>query len=51
MSEKLSYFLEENREIAKKLIEKSISAEAREAAKKAREEAGLAKKENEMRQF
>ncbi|MCJ0931094.1 DNA topoisomerase IV subunit B [Virgibacillus halodenitrificans] len=45
VSEKLSYFLEENPEIAGLLIKKSIKAkEAREAARKAREEARTGKK-------
>src|SRR5699024_4870698 len=40
VSEKMTYFLEENRTIAKKLIEKSLKARsAREAAQKAREDA------------
>src|SRR5690606_1429516 len=45
VSEKLAYFLEENREIATKLLEKAIKAkEAREAAQKAREDARVGKK-------
>ncbi|RKQ37583.1 DNA topoisomerase IV subunit B [Oceanobacillus halophilus] len=45
VSEHLSYFLEENAEIASMLIKKSIKAkEAREAARKAREEARTGKK-------
>lgn len=40
VSENFTYFLEENPDIAKKLVEKAIKAkEAREAARKAREEA------------
>src|SRR5699024_7916412 len=45
VSEKLNYFLEENPETARQLIEKSIKAhEAREAARKAREDARTGKK-------
>src|SRR5690625_4486100 len=45
VSEKLTYFLEENREIAKSLLTKAIKAkEAREAAQKAREDARNGKK-------
>ncbi|QTN01470.1 DNA topoisomerase IV subunit B [Sediminibacillus dalangtanensis] len=45
VSEKLSYFLEENADIAGMLIKKAIRAkEAREAARKAREEARTGKK-------
>src|SRR5690625_2836752 len=45
VSEKLTYFLEENREIAKSLLEKALkSKEAREAAQKAREDARIGKK-------
>ncbi len=45
ISEKLAYFLEENRDIAKKLINKALKAkEAREAAQKAREDARGGKK-------
>lgn len=45
ISEKLSFFLEENREIAKGLIGKSVEAKkAREAAQKAREDARSGKK-------
>src|SRR5699024_10553248 len=45
VSEKFTYFLEENREIARSLITKSISAKnAREAAQKAREDARNGKK-------
>ncbi|SHF54276.1 topoisomerase-4 subunit B [Ornithinibacillus halophilus] len=45
ISEKLSYFLEENPDIAGSLIKKAIKAkEAREAARKAREEARTGKK-------
>lgn len=45
VSEKLTYFLEENREVAKSLITKSVQAkEAREAAQKAREDARSGKK-------
>lgn len=46
ISEKLSYFLEENAEISTLLIKKAIKAqEAREAARKAREEARSGKNE------
>jgi len=51
ISEKLSYFLEENAEISTLLIKKAIKAqEAREAARKAREEArsGKKRKKSEM---
>ena len=45
VSEKFTYFLEENRTIAKKLVEKAMKArEAREAAQKAREDARNGKK-------
>ncbi|WP_074598226.1 DNA topoisomerase IV subunit B [Sediminibacillus halophilus] len=45
VSEKLSYFLEENADIAGMLIKKAVRAkEAREAARKAREEARTGKK-------
>lgn len=45
VSERLTFFLEENREIAKALLAKAIKAkEAREAAQKAREDARLGKK-------
>lgn len=45
VSEKLTFFLEENGEVAKKLLDKSIKAkEAREAAQKAREDARNGKK-------
>ncbi|KGP71042.1 DNA topoisomerase IV subunit B [Pontibacillus yanchengensis] len=45
VSEKLSYFLEENPDVASMLIKKSIKAkEAREAARKAREDARSGKK-------
>jgi len=45
VSEKLTYFLEENRDIAKSLVTKSVQAkEAREAAQKAREDARSGKK-------
>ena len=45
VSEKLAFFLEENRDVAKKLLHKAIQAkEAREAAQKAREEARVGKK-------
>ncbi|MDM5298275.1 DNA topoisomerase IV subunit B [Bacillus pumilus] len=45
ISEKLAYFLEENRETATLLVKKSIKAQqAREAARKAREEARSGKK-------
>src|SRR5690625_4488215 len=45
ISEKLAYFLEENGDIAKKLLEKAVKAkEAREAAQKAREDARVGKK-------
>src|SRR5699024_10515613 len=45
VSEKLAYFLEENREIATKLLEKAMKAkEAREAAQKAKEDARAGKK-------
>ncbi|MEC5422578.1 DNA topoisomerase IV subunit B [Virgibacillus sp. C22-A2] len=45
ISEKLSYFLEENPDISGSLIKKSISAkEAREAARRAREDARTGKK-------
>ena len=47
ISEKLNYFLEENGELSRKLIQKSIRAkEAREAARKAREEARTGKRKN-----
>lgn len=45
ISEKLTFFLEEHRDVAKKLIDKAIQAkQAREAAQKAREEARSGKK-------
>ncbi|MRH42594.1 DNA topoisomerase IV subunit B [Aquibacillus halophilus] len=45
VSEKLSYFLEENADIASMLVKKAVRAkEAREAARKAREEARTGKK-------
>lgn len=45
VSEKLTYFLEENRETTKALLDKAIKAkEAREAAQKAREDARSGKK-------
>ncbi|MGM8366538.1 DNA topoisomerase IV subunit B [Virgibacillus sp. W0181] len=45
ISEKLNYFLEENADTAKQLLQKSIKAkEAREAARKAREEARSGKR-------
>lgn len=45
VSEKMTFFFEENREIAKSLITKSVRAkEAREAAQKAREDARSGKK-------
>src|SRR5690625_2441466 len=45
VSEKMAFFLEENRDVAMKLIEKAIQAKsAREAAQKARDEARLGKK-------
>src|SRR5690625_86808 len=45
VSEKLAFFLEENRDVAKVLLEKALQAqEAREAAQKAREDARSGKK-------
>lgn len=45
ISEKLTFFLEEHRDVAKKLIDKAIQAkQAREAAQKAREDARSGKK-------
>ena len=47
VSEKMTYFLEENNNLTYKLIEKALSAQfARDAARKAREEARLEKKKS-----
>ena len=51
VSEKLQYFLEENKEIATKILEKMIkSKNVREAARKARDEARAGKNKNKKEQ-
>lgn len=52
VSEHLAYFLEENPDVATLLVRKAIkAAQAREAARKAREEARTGKKEKEIRRY
>lgn len=52
VSEHLAYFLEENPDVARLLVRKAIkAAQAREAARKAREEARTGKKEKEIRRY